>query len=255
MIKIKRNDSPASLQKQDDEFVKDDYKNDDVKGSLMEMQHGKCCYCERDIKKAPSTEREVEHYIPKSAFKDENGNISWHLANKWENLMYACRTCNSRKSNKRPFNEATNEREIIDPSFKRIDPEDHIDFVFDDILINFKPKESSSLGKSTIEKMRFLERKDLFGEFRRIKAHMEIHFIDLINALEGNNVTEITSLRNELSRAMSAHIPFAAFHRKFIKKRLGELNEYQIPKLEDRYNNKSFERIEINFPKGYETVI
>ena len=83
---------------------------------------------------------------------------------------------------------------------------------------------------------------------------MEIHFIDLINALEGNNVTEITSLRNELSRAMSAHIPFTAFHRKFIKKRLGELNEYQIPKLEDRYN-KSFERIEINFPKGYETVI
>lgn len=254
MIKIKRNDCPVSLQKQDNKFVKDDYNKDDVKRVLMEMQHGKCCYCERDIKDVPKTEREVEHYVPKSAFKDENGNVQWHLANKWGNLMYACKTCNSRKSNKRPFNEATKEREIIDPSFEDIDPEDHIDFIFDDILINYKAKEGSSLGKSTIDKLKFLERTDLFGKFRKIKAHIEIHFKDLINALEGNNVTEIASLRNALSRAMSAHIPFAGFHRKFIKKRLRELNEYQIPKLENRYK-KSFEHIEINFPKGYKTVM
>lgn len=52
---------------------------------------------------------------------------------------------------------------------------------------------------------------------------------------------------------MSAHCPFAAFLRNFIAKGLKELNEIQIPKLEQQYG-RTFERIEIHFPKGFETI-
>ena len=253
MIKIRRANRPASLDKPDHLFVKNDYKNNDVKGALLRMQYSKCCYCERDIGKLPKTEREVDHYVPRSAFKDSNGNIQWHSANQWGNLLYSCRTCNSKKGNKNPFKDG-NEREKIDPSVDDIDPEDHIDFVIEGIIISFKEKNGSLLGRTTIDNLKFDERIDLFGIFRRQAAELEVHFIDLINAITAEETAAITSLVNELSRVMSAHVPIAAFKRSFIRNRVRELNEEQIPRLERRYH-RSYDRIEVHFPKGYETVM
>jgi len=79
MIRIHRGNCPLSLQKTGSEFVEGDYKKNDVLLALVEMQHGKCCYCERYLLELPPNEREVEHYIPRSYFKDDSGRIQWHL--------------------------------------------------------------------------------------------------------------------------------------------------------------------------------
>lgn len=67
---------------------------------LYAAQHGKCAYCE-----APTGEEEqpVEHFRPKDgAQRDPDDPAStdptryWWLAWSWENLLFACTTCNGR---------------------------------------------------------------------------------------------------------------------------------------------------------------
>jgi len=251
MIKINRTVCPECLQKPAYKFVEQDCKRKEIIEALSKMQHGKCCYCERKLE-VGRTEREVEHYVPRSAFKDRYGNIQWHLANKWENLLYACRSCNSKKGSQLPFNNTTNECEIIDPSCGNIDPEDHIDFVVEGLFITFKGKNESPLGRSTIDKLKFTERGDLLSRLRKIKTEIEVHFMELTNALVDNNIIGLKHRRKELSRSMSAHCPFTAFQRNFIAKRLKELNENEIPKLKQQYG-EDFERIEVHFLHGSET--
>jgi uncharacterized protein (TIGR02646 family) len=253
MIKIERTQCPTSLQKDPEQIRENDCNNDDVKTALMEMQYGKCCYCERKIRDLSATEREVEHYVPKSSLKDMHGKIQWHLANSWENLLYSCRSCNSRKSTKYPYNQETNEMEIINPSNPQIDPEDHIDFEIDFPIIAYKAKDGSALGAATIEKLRFRERVDLFRKFRKITVVIEDYFADLINNIEAEDRIEIDSKRNELFRFMSANLSFASFRRKFVRLRLNKLNDDDVPKLESRHG-KSYERINVNFPTGSEVV-
>lgn len=253
MIKIQRGDCPPVLSKSDNEFVKSDYNKPDVLSTLLEMQYRKCCYCERDIGSLPKTEREVDHFIPKSVYKDNNGNIQWHLANKWENLLYACRSCNGRKSDANPFNQTTGEQEIINPSGE-INPEDHIGFITDDdTIVNFKEKNGSRIGRSTIEKLKLFSRHDLVQGFRIRKVEIDKEFTNLINFIESENNNMIQSCIHELKKVMSAHTPFAAFNRAYIKERLRKLNERQILKIESEHK-RTFQRIDITFPVGCELV-
>jgi hypothetical protein len=53
-------------------------------GALFEMQHNKCCYCEKLEEQAKY--RDVEHYRPKSVY--------WWLTWTWENLLFSCLECN-----------------------------------------------------------------------------------------------------------------------------------------------------------------
>lgn len=250
MIMIRRTSCPDCLNKPDDEFVESDYKREEVKTALLDMHYGKCCYCERKISDLADTEREVEHYVPKSASKDENGDIQWHLANKWENLLCACRSCNSNKGWQPPFNSTTNEREIIDPSCADIDPEDHIGFIIDDNLIFFEEQDNSPLGCLTIEKLGFRERSDLFGEFRRVRLNIEETIMELVNACMSSDVTTISSKTKELSRITSAHQPFASFKRKYIQKRMQELNSKR-QRFESLYG-KSLDPLEVHINRGYD---
>lgn len=254
MIKIERVHCPTSLQKSSEQITQNDYNNGDVKAALYKMQHRKCCYCERNFTELPPTEREVDHYVPRSSFKDVNGNIQWHLANEWKNLLYSCRTCNSRKWTKHPYNQETHALEIINPSDSHIDPEDHIDFEIDGPIMAHKAKDGSVLGASTIEKLSFTERTDLFREFRRIKSEIEGHFVDLINDIEAEDVININTKKNDLYRVMSAHLPFASFTRKFVRLRLNELNVNDLPKLE-ALHGKTYERINVQFPIGSEVAV
>lgn len=253
MIKIKRGQCPTCLNKPPRDFVEGDCNKEDVKIALLEMQNQKCCYCERSLTELGSVEKEVEHFIPKSILKNQSGIIQWNLANKWENLLYSCRTCNSGKGFKPPFNKTTGELEIIDPSYKDIDPEEYIDFLIVGSFISFKASEGRPLGKSTIEKLKLYERTDLFGEFRKIRAEIEKVFMELINALVIDNVAEFEQKKNELSASTSAHIPFAAFHRKYITKRLKELNEKELSNLEMQYGI-AFDKIEIDLLGGYSVI-
>ena len=254
MIKIKRENCPPLLNKPNNEFVEGDCNNADVENSLLEMQHDKCCYCERNIGQLERQEREVEHYVPKSAFKNGGQNVQWHQANKWENLLFACRPCNSRKSTKNPFNKTTGEREIIDPSQASIDPEDHIDFVLSrKTYICFKERNGSLLGRSTIEKLKLNERKKLLRDFRNRRREIEQEFISLYTAVEIDETREINKIRIALKRLTSADITFASFNRQFIKQRLKMFNEDDLTEL-GAWHGRPFEEIEIDVLSGYETI-
>lgn len=250
MIKIHRSDPPECLVKSDDMFAKGDCRRPDVKYSLLGMQHGKCCYCERKISDLSDTEREVEHYVPKSALKDGAGNIQWYLANKWENLLYACRSCNSSKGKQHPIDSLTGDSMIINPSLEDLDPEDHIDFIIDDYLVLFAEKNNSSLGRSTIEKLKFHERSDLFSDFRRIKSDIDHTFMELVNASTSGDKATATSKLSELNRSTSAHRPFAAFQRNYIGKRAQELNDKRH--MFTAIYGRPLDIIEVQINKGYD---
>ena len=76
-------------------------KGDDIKGYdvvkriLWEDQHNKCCYCEH---RSYSDYNDVEHYRPKARADRLPGSSEnygyWWLAFTWENLLFACPSCN-----------------------------------------------------------------------------------------------------------------------------------------------------------------
>jgi len=67
----------------------DYYGAEDVKEQLKLIYNNKCCYCET-ITNKPHT----EHYRPQSVYL--------YLVYEWSNLLPACHSCNSSKSNKFP---------------------------------------------------------------------------------------------------------------------------------------------------------
>lgn len=76
---------------------------------LHRLQYGKCAYCERPTGKAGSP---VEHFRPKNGAEHENGAVPgrdperyWWMAWTWDNLLFACATCNSQanKGNRFPL--------------------------------------------------------------------------------------------------------------------------------------------------------
>jgi uncharacterized protein (TIGR02646 family) len=170
---IRRGNCPTSLQKNPDSFVASDYSKEDVKDELFKMQHQKCCYCERDLSELSSTERHVDHYVPQSEFDDQNGNREWHLANRWENLLYSCPKCNSSKSNQVPVNPSNGAIEIINPSDNTLDPEDHITFEIDEVLIYYTARNGSQVGASTIENLKFCERTDVIAGVKLYQVAVE----------------------------------------------------------------------------------
>ncbi|MFA4829526.1 MAG: HNH endonuclease [Thermodesulfovibrionales bacterium] len=250
MIKIKRESCPASLNKPENEIVEGDCTKQDVKDRLLKMQMRKCCYCERDIGILPEPEREVEHYVPKHLFRDDSDNILWGKANQWDNLLYACGTCNGRKSKKNPINAITGEIEIINPSTE-IDPEEYIGFVINYPIFDYEGKKPE--GLRTIEKLRLANRKDLIHSFRTKSSELNACFDELINAMESDDNIKMGALKSDLRKAMSAHIPHVAFIREYVRQRLKKLNNNDLPLLESRHN-RAFPRISIDMPAGNEVV-
>ena len=253
MIKIKRGNCPPSLDKQEKEFRKGDYKKPDVKEALLSMQHRKCCYCEINLDGSGLLMKEIEHYIPRTAedFKDENGNPQWHLADSWTNLLFSCRNCNNKKRNKHPFDNTGGQRLLIDPTDSNCDPEDYIGFILDDGVWGHDIRGKILLGRTTSEILGFKERVDLYKKFSKIARAIQIKIDELTFALLNGNTSQVKEITNDLPKIMSAHRECAAFRRAFMAKKMQELNREIIPELERRHN-KEIDRVEIDFPQGAE---
>lgn len=137
MIKLTRFDPPDKLtpglvSELTIEFQtskKDVWRREDIKKALLEMSHGKCCYCEIYVKEK-STFMQVEHFLPKSKYPK-------HVVT-WSNLLPSCQRCNTQKGS-----HDTKKEPIIDPT--DVDPREHIAFH----LYRFKGKDE--LGENTIE--------------------------------------------------------------------------------------------------------
>ncbi|HLL52733.1 MAG TPA: hypothetical protein VK447_04245 [Myxococcaceae bacterium] len=143
-----------------------DYSGYEVaKNDLLNAQHYKCAFCEKDIRKEGNP---VEHFRPKAFVDNEDGTPRdgsryWWLAWTWENLLFACFRCNTtKKRNKFPLEAGTaslptmtfdlsQERPLlIDPS--RVDPRDHIRFKWSKTRGKWLPVAvaGSRLGDKTI---------------------------------------------------------------------------------------------------------
>jgi uncharacterized protein (TIGR02646 family) len=95
------------------------YAHKSVKQTLIALQHGKCCFCDRLI----GIDGDVEHFRPKQAYKHgkslQRPGYYW-LAYEWDNLYLSCPACNQRhKQNlfplENPTARATNHKQRIDP--------------------------------------------------------------------------------------------------------------------------------------------
>ena len=69
-----------------------------VKNALLKAQHKKCCYCESKF--LPTSYGAVEHFRPKGAVKQKQGQRQQYpgyywLAYDWDNLLVSCERCNS----------------------------------------------------------------------------------------------------------------------------------------------------------------
>ena len=98
----------------DSELIGTAYSGDDngIKHHLRALQGGKCCYCEKAVGAAYN---DVEHYRPKCARLEGAPNGYWWLAWTWENLLFACASCN-RSAKRDTF-------ELVDPT-TRLKPGD-----------------------------------------------------------------------------------------------------------------------------------
>lgn len=250
MIKINRENCPPSLNKPNANFRKDD-----VIEALLRMQHKKCCYCEAKLKKMGPRIKEVDHYIPRSAeeFKDKDGNIQEHQANRWTNLLYSCRNCNGVKFQQHPYNKLTGELELVDPSSENTDPEVHIGFILDGEYKAHDIRGKTLLGKTTCRILKFGERIDLISRFNTVSLEIDKCFTELKDAIMFEENADVEAKRKELSRLMSADCEFAGFCRAYIRMKLDKFNEKGIPFISGKLG-KPLEVIKIYFPRKAETV-
>jgi uncharacterized protein (TIGR02646 family) len=249
MIRIKRADIPESLnsdkvrksQEKIQEIIESRRKPkstefdahwgaDDVRLMLWDMQHGKCCYCERkrDVKR----ESDIEHFRPKAEIseihKSEPG--YWWLAYEWTNLFFSCRTCNQDyKKNHFPiFDESKRARtkycllekesaHLINPEVE--DPEDFIVYdwaSFNDKCVLPLGKDNNQRGISTI-KILGLDRPDLLID--RASDILSLRVIERKMACGKHlgNIELINEAAKEILLETSAEKRYSGFKRYFFR--------------------------------------
>ena len=152
-------------------FTKNVYASAEVRGSLEELFHFKCAYCESKLARI---DWDVEHFRPKGrvAEREEHPGYYW-LAYVWENLFPSCAFCNQHRKARplwsglpgteggkadqfpvspetsrsmAPGNENREGRLLIDPCRDR--PEAHLKY---NVRGEIEPRNSSRKGKKSIE--------------------------------------------------------------------------------------------------------
>ena len=191
------------------------YNRGDVKDLLMEMHHGKCCYCEA---KHGRGDFQVEHFRPRGAVRqptdgrNEYPGYYW-LAYSWENLLLACPTCNRKKDSKFPLeNPALRARSHHDdfmlerPVFvnpTEEDPRDHVRFL-DDAAVPLTER-----GRQTIGELD-LRRSDLTEARLRHISLLRIN----IKMLKAEPAPNLQGFQQEAGRNLKAALqrdaPFSA---------------------------------------------
>jgi len=183
------------------------YGHKTVKQALIDMQHGKCCFCESKILHIASGD--VEHYRPKAGYRQNRDEALrkpgyYWLAYAWENLLLSCERCN-RQCKKNLFPLLDDDKRahchqddiametplLINPTVT--DPKNHIGFR-DEIPY---PIDDSPYGKTTIAALG-LDREEL-NEIRRTKLDKLKILADIIKVAEASPNQE--DLRQQAEKA------------------------------------------------------
>lgn len=252
MVKIRRCNCPQILRRQ--ELLASYYNHPEVTNALSDMQFGKCAYCETMIE----NNSQVDHYIPCEEYIV--GNIggkkqySWQQANRWSNLIHACPKCNGAKKKEKPI--VNGRRVIINPTYSRIDPENHIDFKVVDknqatIRVTVIPKNHSQLGDSTITKLKLDTRKDHLGPITILALEFENLFLKLLVQIKTQrNIYHVECQRiiRKINEHMLSNSPYAGFARAFFRKRLIEFENTERKDIESEIDQNI--DLMINVPSG-----
>ena len=230
MIVIVRGASPATLV--DAPSTGDLYNKPAVVHALWEMQHGKCCYCERKLPDKGHL-KAVEHFAPKAIFKG--------LRNEWANLLLACSQCNGQKLDRFPVILSTHDQEdkvlyvttpepgvpaIINPS--SVNPEAHLDFDFAGEEWRDKYGVMLARGESVlgVETLKTIGLHSQFYADLRWNHYSKVvvpHYTNLLQALRERNPLSIAAQRVAFENLMAPQTEFAGFVRAYARhKRLGE---------------------------------
>ena len=119
--------------------MRDRYRHHQVKDAVVAETHGKCAYCESQLKHI--SHGDIEHIIPKSKVPAKS-----YL---WENLTLACSICNGNKGNEYSDDPNLSDEQIIDPYVDN--PLDH--FLFFREVISPRPDSMRAIATESILKL------------------------------------------------------------------------------------------------------
>lgn len=182
------------------------YRQPDVRDALGRLFHGKCAYCESQIKHIGYPH--IEHFRPKDSFPK--------CCFEWENLLSSCPVCNGKGWKGTKFPDAAAGGTFINPCVD--DPNEHFDFIFEEapgtlpFFARVKPK---TLRGETTEYEIGLNRIDLLRE----RSHFLVFLYPFIAAKASEGDEEARGL---LKMACSPHFTYSAFAKSLKKQFLEE---------------------------------
>lgn len=204
----------------------------DVAKELWTVQHYKCCYCER---KLLLSYNDVEHFRPKGRANRKPGcaltHGYWWLAFSWNNLLYACPSCNrSAKNDQFPLCEGSVSLLslelppgaefplLLDPS-SQVNPVEHIEYVEQPIragsATNYwwaRPRNASIYGNKTIEvcKLNSSEHRELRNDYLRTTITPKVVALqDAVNSMSQLAVKREFERAVELLKPNNPYVCFA----------------------------------------------
>lgn len=220
MITIIRRSSPRVLLSNPNNV--DRFSHKSVVKTLVEMQNRKCCYCESDLP-TDGLHKHVEHIKPKSKYTS--------LRNSWENLLLACSQCNGNKKESYPLDNNGNSL-FVDPS--KEDPEQCIGF-----YVDFKDEEYYGLPMALDKDLRAeetIKTLNLRDKYYRKKHRAMIRILArlllrLQEAIEIQNIPDISDCKAEIKNKMKADRPWAGVARAFAQYYKLDQSPYNIKVL------------------------
>lgn len=176
--------------------AKEKYRQDKVKDALEGMFNGKCAYCESKV--VHVSWGDIEHFRPKDTFP--------LLAVEWENLLLGCSICNGAKFKGTKFPvDANGEPLLINPCSD--EPNDHLEFEYDQITKKFLVVGKDDKGVTSIETYglnRNRNKNDLLEE--RTKYLKKLVVLAMYYRTDAN-------AKQELDEACAKESPYSAFAR------------------------------------------
>ena len=199
------------------------------KETILEFFHGKCAYCEVDIR--VSQPGDVEHFRPKlgvarepEELQDEASHLGYYwLAYYWRNLLPSCAVCNRPSSSKgqklgkrnrfpvaggrarKPYHDLREAPLLINPLLE--DPAEHITFDQDGYAVGLSPR-----GVKTIEVLA-LNREALVKARKTVYLHVRSLIPELTSAMAQGNIAFQKELERELDDIDMGRAPFSAIAR------------------------------------------
>jgi uncharacterized protein (TIGR02646 family) len=116
------------------------YRHKKIKAALEAMFHGKCAYCESQIRHIAYTN--IEHFHPRNGAHGDEA-----LTFSWDNLLLSCSICNGPQYKSDKFPDAAAGGSLLNPCVDN--PDDHLDFQYDPVakIASVRPK--TNRGKTT----------------------------------------------------------------------------------------------------------